>query len=204
MTRTLLLLLLLSSLALGQATFTLSGPPTIRPGIQNAYILTLSLGPTDSVAGFQADLLLPPGWQATAAPGKSTLDADKTLSCRTDYTRCLVVGWNANPIPPGVLIEYRVTTSATQPVGKVLVNVSQVVTARGDGVEVANSVGAPYGPFVLARQDLNGDMLIDIRDLLLLIPMILTSTICSFDLNSDGICNVLDAVLLIQAGLPPG
>lgn len=204
MIRAVVLLLVFAALAFGQATFTLSGPPTIRPGVENAYILTLSLGPTSSVAGFQADIVLPAGWQVTAVAGKATADAGKTLTCRTDYTRCVVVGWNSNGIGAGTLIEYRVTASGSQPPGRVLVNVSQVVSAKLDGVEVASTIGAPYGPFVLSPRDINGDTLVDVRDLMLLIPLILTGTPCAFDQNMDGICNVLDALLVIQTGLAAG
>lgn len=192
-------------LAFGQATFTLTGPPNLRGGVQSFVSVNLSLSGTATVAAYQFDLNWPAGWTITKGEaGAATTAAGKTLTCRTDYSRCIAWGINASTVAAGTLATFTVTAPLNQPAGTgPSLQPFAIIAANPDGVEVASTMGPAWTPNFFARQDANGDGAINVLDIQYLLPYVLGSnpSSCPVEQDADGVCTVLDVQIVAKAAL---
>jgi hypothetical protein len=196
MTR-LLIALLFSALASAQ-TLTLTGPATARPG-QTIAVNVMLADPPASLAATQWSVTLPTGYTATAVAGAASTAAAKDLYCSTLATTCLTVGINTNLYAAGVVATYSLAVPALATPGPVTIPLSGVVGATLAGDAAVLNAGAAYTFNVLSRWDLNGDGVVDVRDVQFLIDVLRlmwntgTIPVSSNDLNGDGKYDVRDA-----------
>ena len=197
--RLLLIALLALPLTAQQATLTMTGPATVRPGATINANLSLS-SPGSNLAGLQWSVSLPVGYTATASAGAASTAAGKTLYCNPAASLCLTVGVNQSLYAAGVVATYQIAIPSSAPAGSVTIPLSGLVAASLDAQNIPITAGPTYSVTVLSRFDLNGDGAVNIQDLIYWLQrrFAMTSTLDE-DLNGDGQYNVLDAQAIARA-----
>jgi hypothetical protein len=124
--------------------------------------------------------------------------------CGSSYFTKLAVYSGACPTQPNTAIacdvfscpdENRATVTFPVTQGEVIrIRVGGHGGAQGDGILSVSCSDAPPCP-----ADLNGDNVVDVLDLLLLLDTWGTCVGCAADLNGDGVVDVLDLLLLLDA-----
>jgi hypothetical protein len=178
---------------------TLSGPATVKAG--SVVSLTLTESGTPAVA-LQWTVSLPLGYVTTVVPSAAVVAAGKTIfDCAVSI--CLVAGLNTNLIPNGPIATYSVTLSANAVATPI--NLSNIIAVDVTGVVISSSPGVAYTYTVLPKQDLNGDGIVNIKDVQLMASEVIAAqtnpSACIDDQNSDGICNIVDVYIIILSAL---
>ncbi len=171
-----LALLLLTALSLQGATLAVSNAQALPGAIAT---IPLTFQGTEQVSGLQFTVPYPVNEVEglTAQPSPELLQLGKSITCLTDQgeTRCLVIGLNQTAIPSGTVI------------GSLVVDTSEAF----DGIEVSL--------VDLAATDPGGTS----------VPLTSTPGMLDLgsgpcDINRDGLTNIVDVQLVVNASLQPG
>ena len=181
-------------------TVTVTGTGPVRPGqtIEIAVELTDSSNP----AGVQWTAGLPANWPVAATAGPVATAVGKTLYCTEDKRTCLVVGLNANTLGNGEIARYALTVPAGTAPGTYQVPLTGLLAGSAAAIAQPIQPGAVFEIRVLAGADINGDGVVTMADVFLMIDMALSRTACTADQNGDGQCNLLDVLLVLRDATP--
>jgi len=199
--------LLLSLFALGcqaqQLTLTLT-PSNPAPG----STATLAVGmvdssPSSSAVAAEFSLSGP----AVVAFGTPALGAASTAAGKQIYCnglKCLVsdtaAPFNLTPIANGVLVTYPITISASAS-GPQTITITSFGGANSTSASTVNFSVSPltFTPaVVLSKYDLNGDGVVDVKDVLIAVLQAIGTNPCQLtgqgagDVNGDGVCDARD------------
>lgn len=183
-------------------------PPTAgyAPGSVVTLNITKSGNPTD--AAIQFNLPVPPGVASiSVAASPAATAAGKTVTCgATAADICVLVGFNANTIPDGVVAIATVTLASSVPQNPVAVSLTNPIEGDTNGSSLPVTIQNPTVSLSIKNAcDVDGDGSVSSADLSSVVSMTVTgATSTATDLNSDGATNVLDAQIVATAGTPPG
>ena len=189
--------------ALGAQTSLNWSAPTVlgRPGQTVTASLTLS-GSVAPVA-LQWTAPTPSGWTATWTRGMAAATANKQVASGPSATILYASSAPANTtIGAGVVANLALTIPATA-TGPQTITLSglQGVVINSGGAAVSAPVTSTAGALtinVLAREDLNGDGKIDAADIQIALDGATGTAACPLaDANGDGVCNVLDVMVVV-------
>ena len=178
-------------------------PTKIRPGGQVTLTLTLT---GTGIVGLNWQTVLPAGW-VVPTPSLSPAVAAIPKAVYCNVALCLAAGYivgspeslNSLSMPAGALAVMTLTIPATAPAGDVQIGL-QAVTATDDAANEIALISTPATLTVLGRFDLNSDGVLDDADALLVRRQIVGQDPCgSADFNGNGRCTAADMQLFIRA-----
>ena len=188
---------------LSAQTLTLTGPASVKQG--KSVTLNLGVGGPVVAAGLQWTVGLPVGFTATSVIGGAGTTAAKTLYCTSDAALCLLVGMNTTAIGNGTVAVYSLAVPSTATLGANPIPLSGLVAVNAAGGSLAITPGATYSILVLAKQDINGDGVVDNADVQLMIDQVRAArtnpAACVDDMNADGKCDLVDVFNVVLKAL---
>ena len=194
---------------------TLGGPVSLAMGTGyaaagQAVQVPISLASTGAptVAAFQADLSFDQTKLTftSASAGAQLASASKTLVTNTrgnGNVRLLAEGLNQTPISNGVVANVTFTLSPQFTWGA-STTVTLLNCASSDALANALSTSCTAGTVTVFTCDLNGDGLVNVADVQIIINEALGVIPAVHDLNHDGVVNVVDVQKEINAALGLG
>jgi len=182
----------------------LTGPiGTVRAG--TAITLTVAINGTASTNAAAVQFSIPSmGWTETPTIGTSESGTPaKTIQCAivSGQLNCIVYGLNSNPLADGTLATLSVTLPRNLATGTTSLSLTNTLAADNNGSTVTVGAAAPFALSTVSVCDVNGDGTVTAADMTAALPYYLQQSTCTpvFDLNSDGVCNVLDLQILATA-----
>jgi hypothetical protein len=200
----LLTLILWAALASAQ-TLTITGPGSVKAGSTFTLGIGLSGTGTTGDQAFQFSLSGISSWTIAPVRGTAATTANKTVSCAAvgvSYN-CIVAGLNTATLVDGQQVVLTVTVPRNAGSGTTTVSASSLLAAATDANGSANGVSlvapVPFTLSVTSACDLDGNGVIDATDLATAMQQVVGVGACSADLNSDGVCNVIDVQIIANA-----
>jgi|HubBroStandDraft_2_1064218.scaffolds.fasta_scaffold21502_2 DNA-binding CsgD family transcriptional regulator len=195
-----LLATVLCGTAFGQSLTLVSAP--VAPGASGTVFVSLAGIPTGtSIAALEFTVSVPPGLAFNPTVG-TIVAGNKSITCSApgQSLTCIVWGSTVVAMLNGVVAQLTFTAPATG----VTITLSNTLGADITGSSVAITAGAPLVLSVLSPCDLNGDGVVNLADVQIVLTAALTTTATTPDLNGDGKVNVIDVQRVVDAAAPGG
>lgn len=187
------LVFLLAAVASAQTTtITLTGPASVTPG--NAFNATLAIAGSagQGIVDLQWSLVLPTGFTIGTPVMASSEPSGDQAQCGT--AACLIWG-SLTAVADGTLATIPITVSTSAALGAQSLNVSGLLAATAQGFNVNGlTPGASYSIKVLSRCDFNGDGVVNVADVQLVVNALLNGTSCPIVAASGG-CTAITVVV---------
>ena len=197
--RYLLILAAMSAFA-AQPTLTLSGPGTaVAAGSTATLTLAISGTSGSGLTALQVTVSAL-GWATVPTIGAAGTSDSKSVYCAASSGNllCLIVGMNATALSDGTLATLAVTVPRSASAGTTTLTLTGIVGANASDTSVGVTAGSPFGLNIVSACSLTGDATVTQADWTAGLPYYLGTSACTpaADLNSDGVCNILDAQIL--------
>lgn len=151
---------------------------------------------------------VPQSWNASAAVtvGPNATAAAKTVTCSDANRTCILVGNNLNSFGEGLLFTWNLKIPANATLRTYGVTLDTVAAVADNGGEILMATTTAINFAVVAPPppplscDLNGDGLTTDLDIANAINQVLKIAPCTNgDLNKNGVCNVADVQIVVNA-----
>lgn len=179
-----------------------SGPTTAQPGSTVTLSISLSGSSGSNIAGIQTNVGLPAGVTgSTETIGAASTAASKTVSCNTPSSSgqliCIISGQNQNVFSDGVIASLSAKLPSTP--GSYTFTLTPIFASLA-GVGVSTNAPSPFVVVVPSPCSVTGQATTSSSDVTTIINSVEAGTApASFDLNGDGVVNIIDVQRVINS-----
>lgn len=150
--------LLLGVAAAAQPALVLSSnSPTTPPNKPITFTVTLSGSAGSNISALEFALPFP-----NSSLTSTTTLTNKTLTCNSNTTLCLLYGLNSTALADGAIASFTWTPLSQ---GSFTYNISNITAATSAGASATAIAGAAFSLTITSPCDINGDGKIDVNDL---------------------------------------
>lgn len=177
-------------------TLTLTGPASVTAGGNFVATLAVSGSASQGIVALQWSMGLPAGFAIGQPTVSSTDPTGDTGTC--GVVICLLYG-SLTALADGTLATIPVAVASTATPGTQTIPLSGIFAATADGLNVNGLVaGSPLSIKVLSPCDLNGDGVVNVADVQLIVAAIVSGAACPVSVANGG-CSILTLVQEVVA-----